>query len=227
MLKVAIYARVSTWDKDQNPDTQLLPLRRYCADNNIEIFKEYVDKARAVDYNKRYSWEEMHKDLRQRHFSVVLVTRLDRAFRDARDAHNYVHDWTERNIGFKCISQPEIDTTTAMGRFFLGFAAAYAEMETATISERVKQGMERAAEKGTKSGKPIGRAPLKIPLQKIVDALLDSKTVTGAAKKLDVSRAYIVKELKRAGMTSEGVINGSVQTAQNYDETLCRFSGVK
>ena len=29
-MRVAIYARVSTSDKDQDPETQLLPLRDFC-----------------------------------------------------------------------------------------------------------------------------------------------------------------------------------------------------
>ena len=30
-MKVALYARVSTSDKDPNPETQLLPLRDFCS----------------------------------------------------------------------------------------------------------------------------------------------------------------------------------------------------
>lgn len=41
---VDLYARVSTKDKDQNPENQLIRLREYCRIRGWE-FKEYVDYA--------------------------------------------------------------------------------------------------------------------------------------------------------------------------------------
>jgi DNA invertase Pin-like site-specific DNA recombinase len=43
-MKVAIYARVSTVNGGQNPDTQLLPLREYCAQRGWEVVGEYIDR---------------------------------------------------------------------------------------------------------------------------------------------------------------------------------------
>ena len=34
MMRVTLYARVSTSDKDQDPETQLLALRDYCRAND-------------------------------------------------------------------------------------------------------------------------------------------------------------------------------------------------
>ena len=48
-MKVAIYARVSTSDKDQEPDTQLMPLRDFCLAQGWEVYREYVDQAPAND----------------------------------------------------------------------------------------------------------------------------------------------------------------------------------
>ena len=39
----AVYARVSTRDKEQNPETQLLALREYAARRSYTIVEEYVD----------------------------------------------------------------------------------------------------------------------------------------------------------------------------------------
>ena len=43
MIKVAIYARVSTSNKHQTVETQLLPLRDFCAAMGWEVYREYVD----------------------------------------------------------------------------------------------------------------------------------------------------------------------------------------
>ena len=52
-MKVALYARVSTSDKDQDPETQLMPMRDFCAAQGWEIFDEYVDYASANDQAHR------------------------------------------------------------------------------------------------------------------------------------------------------------------------------
>jgi len=53
MIKVAMYARVSTNDKEQDPETQLYALRNFCHDADWQVYKEYIDQARARDYKHR------------------------------------------------------------------------------------------------------------------------------------------------------------------------------
>ena len=40
--RAVIYTRVSTLDKNQNPETQLIPLREYAEHRNFKIVKELV-----------------------------------------------------------------------------------------------------------------------------------------------------------------------------------------
>ncbi|MFA7218200.1 MAG: recombinase family protein, partial [Dehalococcoidales bacterium] len=129
-MSVALYARVSTDDKNQNPETQLYALRNYCSSAGLEIYREYVDYARAKDWKRRKSWTELQKDARQRKFKTVLVFRLDRAFRSVKECVNLVEDWYERGITFKSLSEDVIDTTTSSGRFILQIMAAIAEIES-------------------------------------------------------------------------------------------------
>jgi len=50
-----------------------------------------------------------------------------------------------------------MDTTTAAGRMLFQMCGVFAEFERAMIQERVNSGLARARDKGTKSGKAIGR----------------------------------------------------------------------
>ena len=43
-MRVAIYARVSTEDKGQDPENQLRDLRAWCANSGHELVGEYVDR---------------------------------------------------------------------------------------------------------------------------------------------------------------------------------------
>ncbi len=61
-MRVAIYARVSTSDKSQDPETQLLPLRDFCAAMGWEVFAEYVDQAPANDLAHRVQLRRLLDD---------------------------------------------------------------------------------------------------------------------------------------------------------------------
>ena len=65
-LRVGIYARVSTSDKEQNVETQLLPLREYLTAQCWEICRVYVDCASAADLTHRTQWRELLDDASKR-----------------------------------------------------------------------------------------------------------------------------------------------------------------
>ena len=79
---------MSTWDKDQTPDTQLYFLREYCAQRGWVIVAEYVDQASAGDSRRRTGWRDPLAHVREGGAGVVLVAKLDRAFRSAKDTHD-------------------------------------------------------------------------------------------------------------------------------------------
>ena len=58
-MRVSLYARVSTSDKEQNPMTQLLPLREFAKDQEWHVTREYIDYAPATDLYHRTDWKEL------------------------------------------------------------------------------------------------------------------------------------------------------------------------
>jgi DNA invertase Pin-like site-specific DNA recombinase len=56
------------------------------------------------------------------------------------------------------LEKQAVDTTTPAGRALFQMLGVFAEFERAIIQERIYTGIARARDKGTKSGKPIGRA---------------------------------------------------------------------
>lgn len=190
-MKVAIYARVSTDDKNQNPETQLFALRKFCVNAGWEIYCEYVDRARAKDYKARMAWGRLLSDARMYRFNVVMVWKLDRAFRSVRECVNILADWQERNIKFKAITQEAIDTTTSMGKFVLQIMAATAELESSLIGDRVKSGIERRRAEGKAWGRK--RKPFD---KDRAHALLDSGlNISQVALALNCSRRKVYREL--------------------------------
>ena len=84
--RCAIYARVSTKDKDQDPATQLLPLREYLSGQGWQAAGEYIDQAPAGDLAARAAWRQLMQAASRGRIDVVLVFRLDRAFRSVLHA---------------------------------------------------------------------------------------------------------------------------------------------
>ncbi|MHB1956397.1 MAG: recombinase family protein [Sulfobacillus sp.] len=160
-MRIALYARVSTRDKDQNPETQLLRLRDFVKGHpDWHVTKEYVDVASANDALHRTQWRALHDDAIKHRFDAVLVFKLDRAFRSVKHMHDTLAVWDPLPIGFLS-SQEGFDTTTALGRLLLNLLASLAEFELELIRERVTAGMERAKKEGKAIGRPKGIDPQK------------------------------------------------------------------
>lgn len=153
-MRIALYARVSTRDKDQDPETQLMRLRDFVAGHpDWHITKEYVDTASANDLGHRIAWRALTDDAVRHRFDAVLVFRLDRAFRSVKHMHDTLAVWEPLHIGFLS-AQEGFDTTTALGRLLLNLLASLAEFELELIRERVTAGMDRAKRQGKAIGRP-------------------------------------------------------------------------
>ena len=61
-MRVALYARVSTSDRDQDPETQLMAIRDYCKAQSWQVAREYVDHASARDMAHRKAWRQLLDD---------------------------------------------------------------------------------------------------------------------------------------------------------------------
>jgi DNA invertase Pin-like site-specific DNA recombinase len=149
-MKVAIYARFSTTDKDQNPETQLVPLREFVQAQGWECFREYVDYAPATDLAHRLQWWQLLDDASKRRLDLLLVWRMDRAFRSVLDAATTLERLRTWGVGLRSYSEPWLDTISPFGEALYYITIAYAQLERGILRERVKAGMERARRQGPK-----------------------------------------------------------------------------
>jgi len=149
--RVALYARVST--HDQSTDSQLLDLRRYVAERQWSIFKEYCDNGISGTKDSRPALNELMDNAKKRKFDVVLVWRFDRFARSTKHLILALEEF--RNLGIDFISyQENIDTSSPLGSAIFTIISAVAQLERDIISERVKAGLRRARENGKKLGRP-------------------------------------------------------------------------
>ncbi|MDU0372344.1 recombinase family protein [Hymenobacter endophyticus] len=152
--RVALYARVSTLDKGQDPETQLRPLREYAQRRGFAVVEEYVDQASGTS-EERTQYKRMMAAAKKRQLDAVLVWRYDRFARSTQALVNALKEF--QSLGVDFISyQENIDTTTPTGELIFHVMASLAQFESALISQRVRAGMARAKAQG----KSISRPPL-------------------------------------------------------------------
>jgi DNA invertase Pin-like site-specific DNA recombinase len=197
-LKVAIYARVSTFE--QNPASQLSALRRYAQQRDFVVYKEYIDHisgdaaSKSRQTRKRdIAFEALMADAGKRAFDCVLVWKYDRFARSLGVLIQALQHFNSLHIDFISYTQ-NIDTTTPMGRLFFHIIGSFAEFEREIIVERVRAGLANARAKG----KVLGR-PERDPTAGDRIAILREQglSLRDIAKREGMSPAGILKILKR------------------------------
>jgi DNA invertase Pin-like site-specific DNA recombinase len=153
-MRVALYARVSTVDQGQNPETQLYRLREIARARGWEIYKEYVDFASGKNPD-RPQFKVLMEDAKQHRFDMIFVTRIDRVMRSTKNLFNVLEELEHYHVGFEC-SEQEISTKGAIGKLTLTILSGIAEFERDLILERSKEGTARAKAEGKLCHRPKG-----------------------------------------------------------------------
>ena len=136
------YARVST--SGQSLEVQLDMLR------GAGCEKVYAEKKSGLD-GKR---SELAKCLDYiRDGDVLLVTKLDRLARSTSDLYAIIGKLKEKGVGFRCLDNRDLDTTTKSGKLLLGMLALIAEFETDIRKERQLEGIAKAKGRGVSFGR--------------------------------------------------------------------------
>jgi len=197
--RVALYARVSTSDKDQNPETQLLPLREFVQAQGWQAAEEFTDHASATDLRGRTEWRDLLDQTAKRRVDVILVWKLDRAFRSVAHMAQTVEQLRRWGVGLRSYSEPWLDTSgeSPVGDLMLNILASFAQFERALIAERVKAGMDRARRQGKHVGRPQKVNGEWTTLERDVRSGQVSRRE--AARRLGVSVRTVARRLGRKG----------------------------
>jgi DNA invertase Pin-like site-specific DNA recombinase len=153
-MRTALYARVSTLDKGQDPEVQLRELREYCQRRGWDIVGEYVDIGVSGAKDSRPGLNELMSDANRCKFDAVVVWRFDRFARSVSHLLRALE--TFRSLGIEFVSYSEaIDTSTPVGRMTFTILGAVGELERSLIVERVHAGIRNARAKGKTLGRPV------------------------------------------------------------------------
>lgn len=185
------YARVST--DDQNLDMQLDALK---AAGCERIYREHASGKNT----ERPELQRMLDTLREG--DTVVVYKLDRISRSVQDLESLANTFRDMGVEFASI-QDNIDTSTAMGRFFFHVMSAISELERDIIVERTNVGLAAARARGRVGG----RKGMNAKDVKRMLALYDARTmsVSEVCETMGVSKTTLYKYVnERKENGSEG-----------------------
>jgi DNA invertase Pin-like site-specific DNA recombinase len=192
-MRVAIYARVSTDDKGQDPENQLRELRDWVINSGHIISQEYVDyHSGRKGAEKRKQFAALFEEAAKRKFDCVLFWALDRFSREGM-VQTIIHlqRLSSYGVAFHSYTEPHLATDNELVRnILLALLSSLAKVEAQKISERTRAGMSRARAKGVK----IGRPRLGIELRhEIAHRAANGETPYAIAKALGIDRHTAAK----------------------------------
>ena len=147
MTNTAIYARVSTRDKGQTNDNQLLELRAFAERLGYSVYQEYCDHE-SGGTAERPQFQQLFLDAHQRRFDVVLFWSLDRFSREGvTETLNHLQRLNAAGVQFKSFTEQYLDSTGVFRDALIAILAAIAKQERVRFSERIKAGQARSSKK--------------------------------------------------------------------------------
>lgn len=139
------YARVSTPGQDHGAQAAELEAAG-CA-------VIYSEKASGAAHKRRAALQRALAALEPG--DVLIVTRLSRVARSARDALNILEAVRAKGAAFRSLREAWADTSTAAGRLAVTIFAGFAEFDREMILERTGEGRQAAKARGV----ILGRRP--------------------------------------------------------------------
>lgn len=171
-------------------------------DQNLDAQKDALERAGAsMIFLESASGTKKHRpqlDLALSHLrpgDQLLVTRLDRLARSARDLFEISSKLDENKIELHVLEQ-NIDTSSPEGRLFFTLVAGFAEFEHSMMAARTRDGLASARARGRLGGRRQKLSNEQIfKLKKLVDT--GDMTISEIADLFGVSRGTVYNYLAK------------------------------
>lgn len=162
MIRAGLYIRVSTQEQclhGLSLESQKEALTAYAKQHNMQIVDVYADEgitARKA-LNKRLQFQRLISDVKAGKIDLILVTKLDRWFRNIKDYHNTQEILEKHNCNWRTIYE-SYDTSTSSGRLHINIMLSVNQDECDRTSERIKAVFEHKKnnKESTTGAMPLG-----------------------------------------------------------------------
>ncbi len=199
------YVRVSSDSQEDNTSLaeQERVIRGMAAVKGVNRFDIaiYTDKAvsGAMPLPQRPDGQRLWSEAKSGDF--ICVAKLDRLFRNARDALTCAEELKKRGVNM-IFCDVNIDTSTSTGALFFTVMAAFAAWERDRIFERTRAGIRAIKERGGHYGGAAAAYGLRIENKMLVPVASEQAMVSEVMRMhlKGYSNSRILRRLKRAGI---------------------------
>lgn len=186
-MTTAIYARVSTDDKGQDPLNQVMQMPAH------EL--AFVDYASGKS-GDREQFKAMLQAAERHEFDALVFWSFDRLTREgALETLQYLRRLDELGIKWRSLTEPYLDSCGPFKDVMVAMIATAAKMERERLSARTKAGMRRVMTHGTASGQPVGRPRAGLE-RRCRELRASGMSLKHIGMTLNVSPAYVHKSLR-------------------------------
>jgi len=193
-MKVGIYARVSTKDRGQEVENQLVQLREFAEKQGWHISREYIDHETGSK-SDRAAFQLMFSDASRRKFDLLLFWSLDRLSREgALETLQHLNRLTACGVGYKSYTEQYLDSCGIFKDAVIGILAVIAKQERVRLSERTRAGIAIARSKG----RQIGRPRLKVRSADIARLMAKGLSRRAVGRELGISEGSVRRMLTAA-----------------------------
>ncbi len=153
--RALLYARVSTDDKDQDPETQIRQMRAWCEEHDVFIVDEFREMESAGN-TKRTQWRALMGTIFEGEEDITMVVARDetRISRDMDDMNTIVKRLGEKGVMVRYVnsmSTPE----TGVGQVINTLKTWTGQEERAKLKANTKSGMYTRKLNGIYCSRPV------------------------------------------------------------------------
>ena len=183
----ALYAKVSTKDKGQDTENQLVQLREFAAKQGWIVSCEYVDRESGAK-SDRAEFQRLFEDASRRKFDLLLFWALDRLSREGvLETLQHLNRLTSYGVAFRSFTEQYFDSCGIFKDAVIAIMATLAKQERVRLSERTKAGLAIARSKG----RLIGRPRLKVQSSEIARLKASGLSLRAIGRQLGVSEGSV------------------------------------
>ena len=188
-MRVAIYARVSTRDKGQDPENQVHQLRAFAEQHGTlyKVFSEEVSGGKS----DRTVFKQLLLEAYQKRFDLVVFWRLDRFSREgALPTLKYLKELRDHGVNYKSFTEPYLDSLGPFGDVIVSMLATIAAQDLIKISENTKASLAKKKAAGVRLGAPMKSSAIIAQAQALN---LAGKSNSAIARTLSISPSTVAK----------------------------------
>ncbi len=188
-MTVALYARVSTKDKGQDTENQLLQLRRFCQAQGWVVVGEYVDQ-KTGRTSDREAFQLLFQHAYEKRFTLCLFWSLDRFSREgATDTLVHLRKLTSYGVQWKSFTEQYLDSAGIFADVIVSLLSTLARQESVRRSERASAAYQKLVSQGRTEH--LGRKRLVLDRKQVRALAASGMSTRAIAAKLKISHTSV------------------------------------